>query len=254
MKFSATNEDASSQANNDDLAKHLNLESLSFLEAQLNLSENSFFHSDPNNTGLIGAIQNLDLDQGESEDIIHGPTVKYVHTEAKLFRFLERKRPLIERCLNQNIAKNIFFDYSASSQLSGAGSESNRAVLKLKKTFSSTVAGAVVTCLDWSQQYPELVMCAYDDMSLSYEEAACESLLAVWNTTRTDVKTPQQTFTCTSLITACCFASFNSNVIVGGTYSGQIVMWDLRCNKSTPIQRSALSVLAHVVFFLLIFS
>ncbi len=78
MKFSATNEDASSQANNDDLAKHLNLESLSFLEAQLNLSENSFFHSDPNNTGLIGAIQNLDLDQGESEDIIHGPTVKFL--------------------------------------------------------------------------------------------------------------------------------------------------------------------------------
>jgi len=120
----------------------------------------------------------------------------------------------------------------------------------LKKTFNWSVPGSVVTCLDWSWHSTELVLCSYDNLSLSYEEAACESMLAVWNTTKGDAKTPQQTFTCTSLITSCCFASFNSNIIVAGTYSGQVVMWDLRCNKTTPIQRSALSILAHTVTFL----
>lgn len=77
-------------------------------------------------------------------------------------------------------------------------------------------------------------------------------MAAIWNA-KTDKKIPQQTFTCSSLITSCCFAEFNSNLIVGGTYSGQIVMWDIRCNKPTPIQRSALSIGSHVVIFVLLF-
>ena len=40
---------------------------------------------------------------------------------------------------------------------------------------------------------------------------------------------------------------FHPNLVIAGTYSGQIVMWDLRCNKRTPIQRSSLSSNNHVV-------
>lgn len=34
-------------------------------------------------------------------------------------------------------------------------------------------------------------------------------------------------------------------MILGGTYSGQIVLWDNRVQKRTPIQRSPLSASAH---------
>jgi len=44
-----------------------------------------------------------------------------------------------------------------------------------------------------------------------------------------------------------CFAEFHPNLIVGGTYSGQIVLWDNRVNKRTPIQRTPLSAAAHTV-------
>ena len=120
-------------------------------------------------------------------------------------------------------------------------------MINIKQTFSST-SNSVVTCLDWSLQYSELLLCAYENMTFNYEEAASESVAAIWNA-RNGQKSPQQTLTCTSLITSCCFASFNSNLIIGGTYSGQIVMWDIRCSKPTPIQRSALSVAAHTVSF-----
>ena len=41
------------------------------------------------------------------------------------------------------------------------------------------------------------------------------------------------------------FARFHPNLILGGTYSGQIVLWDNRHNKRTPVQRSPLSASAH---------
>lgn len=42
-----------------------------------------------------------------------------------------------------------------------------------------------------------------------------------------------------------CFAKFHPNLILGGTYSGQIVLWDNRVQKRTPIQRSPLNATAH---------
>ena len=44
-----------------------------------------------------------------------------------------------------------------------------------------------------------------------------------------------------------CFAKFHPNLVVGGTYSGQIVLWDNRVLKRTPIQRTPLSAAAHTV-------
>lgn len=199
------------------------------------------------------------MDQDEDDDIMleasnllslddYEPKSPFIHTEEKLLRFLIKKQPIIERALNQNTKNNrTFFDYSAVSANESAKNEkSNDVIIKLQKTFPcSSVSSSVVTCLDWSQQYPELLLCSYDNMSFNYEEATSESIAVIWNA-KLDQKIPQQTFTCTSLITSCCFASFNSNIIVAGTYSGQIVMWDIRCNKPTPIQRSALSVSSHM--------
>ncbi len=41
------------------------------------------------------------------------------------------------------------------------------------------------------------------------------------------------------------FARFHPNLILGGTYSGQVVLWDNRVQKRTPVQRSPLSAAAH---------
>ncbi|KPP78606.1 hypothetical protein Z043_101887 [Scleropages formosus] len=43
------------------------------------------------------------------------------------------------------------------------------------------------------------------------------------------------------------FARFHPNLVVGGTYSGQIVLWDNRSHRRTPVQRTPLSATAHTV-------
>ena len=41
------------------------------------------------------------------------------------------------------------------------------------------------------------------------------------------------------------FSKFHPNYVIGGTYSGQVILWDTRSGKRTPIQRSPLSSSAH---------
>ena len=50
-----------------------------------------------------------------------------------------------------------------------------------------------------------------------------------------------------SAVMSAAYAKFHPNVVVGGTYSGQIVLWDNRSNKRTPVQRTPLSAAAHTV-------
>lgn len=66
----------------------------------------------------------------------------------------------------------------------------------------------------------------------------------VWNT-KYKKQTPEDIFHCQSAVMSTCFAKFNPNLILGGTYSGQIVLWDNRVPKRTPIQRTPLSASAH---------
>ena len=53
-----------------------------------------------------------------------------------------------------------------------------------------------------------------------------------------------------SAVMSSCFAKFHPNLVLGGTYSGQIVLWDNRSSKRTPVQRSPLSAAAHTVRFM----
>lgn len=55
------------------------------------------------------------------------------------------------------------------------------------------------------------------------------------------------TFLVQSEVMSAGFARFHPNLVVGGTYSGQIVLWDNRSNKRTPVQRTPLSAAAHTV-------
>jgi dynein cytoplasmic 1 intermediate chain len=43
------------------------------------------------------------------------------------------------------------------------------------------------------------------------------------------------------------FNRFHPNLVLGGTYSGSIVLWDNRVEKRTPVQRSPLTTNAHTV-------
>ena len=116
--------------------------------------------------------------------------------------------------------------------------------LSLKRVFHDErwSKNRSVTSLGWSPHYPELLMSSYNqNESVPHDP---DGVVLVWNSKfRKD--TPEFIFHCQSSVMSATFAEFQPNLVIGGTYAGQIVLWDNRSQKRTPVQRSPLSSAAH---------
>jgi len=98
--------------------------------------------------------------------------------------------------------------------------------------------------MDWSPQFPELLAASYNNNDDTPNDP--DGVCLIWNT-KFKKTTPEFIFHCQSPVMSTTFARFHPNLILGGTYSGQIVLWDNRVQKRTPIQRTPLSATAHTV-------
>ncbi|CAJ0967873.1 unnamed protein product [Ranitomeya imitator] len=191
-----------------------------------------------------------------------------VHTE-EFISFIDHSTRIVERALSEQV--NIFFDYSGRDLEEKEGEIQAGAKLSLNRQFFDErwSKHRVVSCLDWSSQYPELLVASYNNNEDAPHEP--DGVALVWNM-KYKKTTPEYVFHCQlsapfssflffstaisaagqgltlhfpSAVMSAAFAKFHPNLVVGGTYSGQIVLWDNRSNKRTPVQRTPLSAAAH---------
>ncbi|VDI22900.1 Hypothetical predicted protein [Mytilus galloprovincialis] len=155
--------------------------------------------------------------------------------------FFSKSARLVERMLTEEV--DIYTDYSGGDN-EGKDDESAGDRLKLNRIFYDErwSKHRTNTSLDWSKQHPELLLASYNTNEDSPHDP--DGVALIWNM-KFKKQTPEYVFHCQSAIMSSCFAEFHPNLIVGGTYSGQIVLWDNRVNKRTPIQRTPLSAAAH---------
>ncbi|XP_060527104.1 cytoplasmic dynein 1 intermediate chain-like isoform X6 [Cylas formicarius] len=155
-------------------------------------------------------------------------------------QFVDRAGRIMERALCETV--NIYTDYS------GIGEEALDEKCHQRISFNRTFfderwsKNRTITALDWSPQFPELLLAAYKENVESPNDP--DGVVLVWNT-KFKKTTPEYIFHCQSAVLSTCFARFHPNLILGGTYSGQIVLWDNRVQKRTPIQRTPLSASVH---------
>lgn len=99
----------------------------------------------------------------------------------------------------------------------------------------------MITDLAWSPHIPDLLLASYSQN----EEGTINdpvSLIMLWSLS---LKTrPEYTLVSPSFITSACFDPFANNLIIGGLYSGQLLLWDLRA-KSAPSQRTSITAQGH---------
>ncbi|XP_025004215.1 cytoplasmic dynein 1 intermediate chain 1 isoform X8 [Excalfactoria chinensis] len=164
-----------------------------------------------------------------------------LHSEEFLI-FFDRTIRVIERALAED--SDIFFDYSGRDVEEKDGDVQAGANLSFNRQFYDEhwSKHRVVTCMDWSLQYPELMVASYNNNEDAPHEP--DGVALVWNM-KFKKTTPEYVFHCQSSVMSVCFARFHPNLVVGGTYSGQIVLWDNRSHRRTPVQRTPLSAAAH---------
>ncbi|XP_012244716.1 cytoplasmic dynein 1 intermediate chain short wing isoform X33 [Bombus vancouverensis nearcticus] len=157
-------------------------------------------------------------------------------------RFLDRTSRIVERALGESV--NIYSDYTGTMDGEDGMDEKSHQRLWLNRWFfcDRWSRNRCVTSMDWSPQFPELLAASYNNNDDTPNDP--DGVCLVWNT-KFKKTTPEFIFHCQSPVMSTTFARFHPNLILGGTYSGQIVLWDNRVQKRTPIQRTPLSASAH---------
>lgn len=155
--------------------------------------------------------------------------------------FFDRATRIIERVLYEDV--DICVDYTGGGE-EQEGDDKSGIKLSLNRYFIDDhwSKNRTITSFDWSSQFPELLVASYNNNEDSPHDP--DGVCLVWNM-KFKKTTPEYIFHCQSAVMSSCFAKFHPNLVIGGTYSGQIVLWDNRSNKRTPVQRSPLSAAAH---------
>ncbi|XP_063041107.1 cytoplasmic dynein 1 intermediate chain 1-like, partial [Engraulis encrasicolus] len=182
-----------------------------------------------------------DTTDGHPRELTEEEKEQVLHSE-EFVLFFERSITVMERALAEDT--NIFFDYSGQDLEDKEGDLQGGSSLCFNRVFYDEhwSKHRVVTCLDWSPQFQELLVASYNNNEDTPHEP--DGVALVWNM-KFKKTTPEYVFHCQSPVVSVGFARFHPNLVVGGTYSGQIVLWDNRSHRRTPVQRTPLSAAAH---------
>ncbi|KAI0985237.1 hypothetical protein GJ496_002280 [Pomphorhynchus laevis] len=170
-------------------------------------------------------------------------------------KFINSAGRVLERILASGASDDDFINYQTclSEQTTDQSDndldmedENNkllRPVHVMQQPGKEEYKGIIVNSLDWCTSRPELLLAAYGEVN----STKSESCVLIWNQKHGGVKTPEFTLNCNqSPVTCSIFSPYHKSLIFGGTYGGQIVIWDLRTGKSSPVQKSLPSGAAHL--------
>ncbi|XP_046691257.1 cytoplasmic dynein 1 intermediate chain 1 isoform X1 [Silurus meridionalis] len=185
--------------------------------------------------------ESKDTKEGHPRELTEEEKQQVLHSEEFVI-FFDRSIRVMERALSED--SNIFFDYSGRDLEDKEGDLQGGSILSFNRLFYDEhwSKHRVITCLDWSPQYPELLVASYNNNEDAPHEP--DGVALVWNM-KFKKTTPEYIYHCQSPVVSVGFARFHPNLLVGGTYSGQIVLWDNRSHRRTPVQRTPLSAAAH---------
>ncbi|KAI9477426.1 WD40-repeat-containing domain protein [Coemansia mojavensis] len=148
--------------------------------------------------------------------------------------FLERRALVVERALDEDY--DIMADYTREA--AGETTEAGTARLALAQAFHDDRVSRNRAVMDvaWSTRFPELMAAAYNRNPMAPNEP--DGLVAVWNMHLHE--RPEFVFSAPSDVLRVTFSDFNPHVVVGGAYSGQILLWDTRA-RALPVLKTPLT-------------
>ncbi|KAM7536876.1 hypothetical protein Aperf_G00000087878 [Anoplocephala perfoliata] len=234
-------------------------------EWEYEISDNPYAELDANIPEVSQFIEGLNLGKSvrfshPESPVKHAPVLDLTEDEkqaimdTEAFRnFFSRAARIVQRSLDE--PDDIFFDYSGAEREDDA--QGKRQEVKyigefFDKFHTPTGIQSSVVALDWSSIHPELLLAAYQSrdgvMGLGDTNGYIEgSYCCLWNLKYRQTA-PEYTFTYQVDITAATLTEFSPSLVIGGTKGGQIVLWDTRVNRRTPVQKTHLagSGAAHV--------
>ena len=98
-----------------------------------------------------------------------------------------------------------------------------------------------VTSIDWSPKISELLLVSYSKCK-EWRVDEADGLIHLHSLALRNK--PEVTLSCQYEVTKAMFNPFNPNVVLGASYSGYVMMWDIRA-KTTPVQKTCAAKNGH---------
>lgn len=162
--------------------------------------------------------------------------------------FVERSSKVIERTLDQEY--DVLADYSLSNlhdidddgdEFGNSGGKGRRTIREVAQFYDERWSRKrMISSINFSPKFPELVLAAYTKNPTAPHDP--DGLVQVWNMHLHD--RPEFVFHAQSDVLTAKFSPFHPNLIIGGAYSGQVLLWDTRA-KSAPVQKTPLTGSGH---------
>ncbi|KII85823.1 hypothetical protein PLICRDRAFT_115348 [Plicaturopsis crispa FD-325 SS-3] len=158
-------------------------------------------------------------------------------TAPEFLDFVEQSSKIVQRALNDGY--DYIRDYTIGAE---SGLDESEGRVKRVCAFWDERYGKnrSITDIDWSPKYPELSVASYNKNPAALNEP--DGIVAVWNLHM--LERPEFVFHSQSDVLSVTFSPFHSNLVFGGTYSGQILLWDTR-SKHLPVLKTPLSAAGH---------
>lgn len=162
--------------------------------------------------------------------------------------FLDKSTKVIERAFDQE-TYDILTDYALQGQdhddeddeAGNTGGRGRHRVKEVTQFYDERWSKKrVVSSIDFSPKFSELLLASYTKNPTAPHEP--DGLVLVWNSHMHE--RPEYVFTAQSDVLAAKFSPYHPNLIVGGSYSGQVLLWDTRA-KSAPVQKTPLTGFGH---------
>jgi dynein intermediate chain len=93
-----------------------------------------------------------------------------------------------------------------------------------------------ITNLEWSPKHKELFLCSYHKSENDWDPSDTDGLVNIFSLQMPSA--PELTLTCQSEITSCIFHPTEPYLVIGGTYSGNVIIWDMREKRNYPVVKS----------------
>ena len=151
--------------------------------------------------------------------------------------FLKCKKKYMERAINEKDIYNMFIndDYVYPNSLP----DSNDLIHPLLEFYDESCDKKTVTSLEWSLKYPELLLSCYSRRTDDFNANQKNGLIYIWSLAIR--KVPEFTFTCQPEITSAIFHPYNPQLVLGGTHTGQVMIWDTR-GKQNAVNKTPLGL------------
>ncbi|KAI0319633.1 WD40 repeat-like protein [Amylostereum chailletii] len=159
-------------------------------------------------------------------------------TAPEFLDFVEHSSKILQRALNDSY--DYTRDYRERGDTGGDESEGKRVKRICAFWDERYCKNRSITDVDWSPKFPELCVASYNKNAAAPNDP--DGIVAVWNMHL--LERPEFVFHSQSDVLSVTFSPFHSNLVFGGTYSGQILLWDTR-SKHLPVLKTPLSAAGH---------